>query len=236
MRIMTFNVQHFRDYKNDRIDFDLFADFIREQNVDFCGLNEIRGDGPLKDYTDQTSTLADKLGFERYFGEAIKVKGSSPYGNAVICAKNIKSAETVKIPDPVFKFPWASYESRCIIRATAELDGAEIMLLVCHMGLVKSEKRNAVKEICRILDSSTLPCILMGDFNTTPENKLLHPIRKRMKDADALAEAKGYPTYPSDKPTEKLDYIFYRGLECTYCEAIKRVVSDHLPIIAEFRI
>lgn len=236
MRIMTFNVQHFRDYKNDIIDFDLFADFIREQNVDFCGLNEVRGDGPLKDYTDQTNTIADKLGFERYFGEAIKVRGKSPYGNAVVCAHKIKSAETIKIPDPVFDFERVTHETRCIIKSVVELNGAEIMLLVCHMGLSKAERRKAVKEICRILDGSTLPCILMGDFNTTPEKPVLEPVRKRMNDADALAGTKNYPTYPSDKPYEKLDYIFYRGLECIYCETLKNVVSDHLPIIAEFKI
>ena len=83
MRIMTFNVQHFLDYQNKKIDFDLFADFIKNCNVDICGLNEVRGEGPVDGYTDQLDTVADKLGFERYFGEAIKVRGTSPYGNGI---------------------------------------------------------------------------------------------------------------------------------------------------------
>ena len=33
----------------------------------------------------------------------------------------------------------------------------------------------------------------------------------------------------------KMDYENYRGLECTGVETINKVVSDHLPIIAEFK-
>ena len=32
----------------------------------------------------------------------------------------------------------------------------------------------------------------------------------------------------------KIDYLFYRGLECRSVKTIGEVVSDHLPIIAEF--
>ena len=43
MKVMTFNVQHCLDYQNQIIDIPLFADFIRDQDVDICALNEMRG-------------------------------------------------------------------------------------------------------------------------------------------------------------------------------------------------
>ena len=107
-------------------------------------------------------------------------------------------------------------------------------MLVCHMGLEKSERINAVKTICDALDEITQPVILMGDFNTTPDDEVFTPIYDRLRDTDELAVNRGMATYPSDKPDVKIDYIFYRGLKCKGVETVRRVVSDHLPIIAEF--
>ena len=234
MRIMTFNVQHFLDYQNKKIDFDLFADFIKNCNVDICGLNEVRGEGPVDGYTDQLDTVADKLGFERYFGEAIKVRGTSPYGNGIIAVCRFNKAETIKIPDPKIKFPRRNYETRCVIKASAEFDGREVLFFVCHMGLSGQERKNAVKTLCRLLDETDLPAIVMGDFNATPDDKVLSPLFDRLSDTDDVSETKNLPTYPSDKPDIKIDYMLYRGLRCKNVCTVNKVVSDHLPIIAEF--
>lgn len=236
MRVMTFNVQHFLDYKNKKIDFDLFADFIKKQNVDVCGINEVRGAGPLDGYTDQLNTVADKLSYKRYFGEAIKVQGKNPYGNGIIAKKDFIKAETIKIPDPKIKLPWHHYETRCVIKASLDFDGRKVLFFVCHMGLAEAERKNAVKTLCRLLDETDSPAIVMGDFNATPDKKVLSPLFKRLTDTDVIAETKNLPTFPSDNPEIKIDYMLYRGLRCENVQTVNEVVSDHLPIIAEFSI
>lgn len=236
LKVMTFNIQHALDYQKQIIDFNLFINAIKKHGADVCGLNEVRGAGPVKDYTDQTNTIADGLGFHRYFGEAIKVQGTSPYGNAIVSKFPFKSVETIKIPDPKIKRGNLTFESRCIVKAVMDFQGKEICFLICHMGLNLSEQKNAVKAICNLLDGLEIPVILMGDFNTTPESKVLKPIRKLMKDTDEFNPLKNQGTYPSDKPNVKIDYIFYRGLKCVKTETIKEIYSDHLPIIAEFEI
>lgn len=235
-KVMTFNIQHALDYQKQVIDFDLFINAIKKYNADVCGLNEVRGDGPVEDYTDQTNAIAEGLNFHSYFGEAIKVQETSPYGNAVVSKFPFKSAETIAIPDPKTRRGKNSFESRCIIKAIADIDGKDICFLICHMGLNSSEQKNAVKTICSLLDKIRIPVILMGDFNTTPKNKVLKPIRERLKDTDDFNPVKNHGTYPSDKPNEKIDYIFYRDLKCLKTETIEEVFSDHLPIIAEFEL
>ena len=234
MKIMTFNIQHCLNYKENIIDIGFFAQAIKKYDPDFCGLNEVRGDGPLDGYTDQTNALADILGWNSYFGEAIKVKRSSPYGNSFVSKHRIISAETVKIPDPIFKIERAGYESRCVIKAIVEIEGKTICFLVCHMGLAKAERKNAVKTICRLIDATNMPVILMGDFNAEPDDKVFLPLRERLQDTDKFSETENNLTYPSDAPRTKIDYIFYRGLSCKKTETISEVFSDHLPIIAEF--
>ena len=230
MKVMTFNIQHCLDYKRRKIDFDLFAEKIKEYDPDFCGLNEVRGKGFLAGYTNQTEKLSRKTGRKGYFGEAIKVAGLAPYGNAILSKMPLKSAETIKIPDPETKDEKANYESRCVIKAVIEEKGKEILFLVTHMGLSISERKNAVKTICEIADKTELPIILMGDFNACPDEDTLKPLYERFTDTLRNENVK---TFPSDKPEIKIDYIFYRGLECKNTKVINEVVSDHLPIITE---
>ena len=236
LKVMTFNIQHALDYQEQVIDFDLFVNAIKKYGADICGLNEVRGAGPVEDYTDQTTAIADGLGFNGYFGEAIKVQGTSPYGNAVVSNIPFKSTETIAIPDPKTKRGKYSFESRCVIKVTLNFEGKDICLLICHMGLNPSEQKNAVKTICDLLDEINTPVILMGDFNTTPKDINLKPLRERLKDTDEFNSVKNMGTYPSDKPKKKIDYIFYRDLKCIKTETIEEIYSDHLPIIAEFEI
>lgn len=233
MRVMTFNILHGLDYKNKIIDLDLFISSIKKYRADVCGLNEVRGEGPLDGYTDQTNALGDGLGFSRYFGEAIKVDGTSPYGNAILSRYPFKSVETVLIPDPDDKNEESYFETRCVIKAVADVDGTDICFLVCHMGLMESERKNAVKTLCKILDEIKSPLILMGDFNTEPQDPVLAPLFERLEDTCNKAAEK---TFPSDNPRVKIDYILYKGLECVDVTTVKEVISDHLPIFADFKL
>ncbi len=236
MKVMTFNVQHALDYQKQVIDTDLFIGAIKKYGADICCLNEMRGEGPIDGYTDQTNAIGDGLGFYRYFGEAVKIGGTSPYGNAVVSRFPFKSAETVAIPVSPDKTDDEYYEPRCVIKAVAEIDGKDICFLVCHMGLSDKERIEAVKTICKLIDGTDLPIILTGDFNTTPDDSVLEPIYERLCDSDEKAENKGVFTYASYSPEIKIDYIFYRGLECLYSRVITEIYSDHFPIIAEFYI
>lgn len=236
VKVMTFNVQHCLDYNNKEIDVDLFVKSIKRFNPDICGLNEIRGEGPVDGYTDQTNALGDGLGYNRYFAKAIDVQGTSPYGNAFVTKYPVKSAETVAVPDPVFKVDEGKYESRCVLKSVVDVGGKDLLVLVCHMGLALGERINAVKEICRIIDGTDMPLILMGDFNATPDSDELKPLFERLSDTDVIAAEKGKYTFPSYKPEKKIDYIFYRNLKCLNVETVEKVISDHYPIVAEFEL
>lgn len=236
MKVMTFNIQHALDYQKRVIDPDLFVRAIRKHGADVCGLNEVRGAGPLEGYTDQTSEIGVPLGFHHYFGEAIKVKGSSPYGNAILSRLPMKSAETVLIPDPEDKSEAGHYETRCVVKVIVDFGSTDVCFLVCHMGLMLSERINAVETICRLIDECNLPIILMGDFNTLPDSPELQPIRDRMSDTTNHSAYPGAPTFPSDAPKTKIDYIYYKDLECTNTVTIEEIYSDHLPILAQFNL
>jgi len=103
MKIMSFNTQHCLGYIEKKIDFDLMAKTICESGADIIGLNEMRGEGEIADYTDQTGKLSMLTGINNYyFAKAIDVGGkNAPYGNALLSKYTIESAETIKCRTPI---------------------------------------------------------------------------------------------------------------------------------------
>ncbi len=235
MKFMTFNIQHATDYIRQVIDLPYFAKEIARINPDFLGLNEVMNEGDNEEYTDQVKFFTEALGWNGFFGLGAMIDGNNPFGNAILTKHPIKSVENFPIPDPEDKSEPTYYESRCVIKAIVEVDGKDVCWLVCHMGLAHLERVNAVEVITKLIDETDLPIILMGDFNIEPEGEVLNPIRERLLDTADISDSAKECTYPSDEPFKKIDYIFYRGLECLGAETLPEVIADHRPVTAEFR-
>ena len=232
MKIMSFNTQHCLSFVDKKIDFEIMARAILDLGADVVGLNEMRGQGTDPEYTAQVERLAELCGMKYYyFAKAIDVKNKGPYGNGILSKIPILNAEVIPIPDPPTRISGHGYETRCILKA--ELEGG-ITVLVTHFGLNPDEQENAVKMAVESL--SEQKCILMGDFNVTPENSVLEPIQSRMNDtADKLDSEK--LSFPSDEPKKKIDYIFVSKDIAVFDADIPSVVaSDHRPHIATIRV
>ena len=228
LKVMTFNTQHCLDYLAQKIDFEVMAEAIRKEEPDIVGLNEMRGAGQNEEYAAQVDILSELTGMKYFhFAPAIEFPGGGPYGNGFLSRIPIEKAETVMIPDPVEKKYDGYYETRCILKATLE---GGITVLCSHFGLNPDELENAVSTAVKNL--APQKCILMGDFNMRPEDKMLLPIREKMRDtADAFAGER--LSWPSDKPQVKIDYIFVSpDVRVVSADSPATVASDHRPHVA----
>lgn len=243
VRLMSFNIQHARDflkakrYGGDPIDFDLMAEAIKSQNPDIVVLNEVRNAGPCPTYKNQTKILAKKAGYEYYeFGEAIRFTKLFPYGNAILSKHPIEEFKVVHIPDPPVKDEDAYYETRCVMKCKININGKYLNVLGTHIGLAKSEQINAVKTLVELIDTTSTPCALLGDFNMTPDDEKLVPIYDRLIDtAEFFDEPK--LTFPSDEPNIKIDYIFVsKDVKVIYADVPDIVASDHRLHICDIEI
>jgi endonuclease/exonuclease/phosphatase family metal-dependent hydrolase len=153
------------------------------------------------------------------------------FGNGILSRTPIRSVENIPIPDPEPHAYNGYYEPRCILKA--ELKGG-LTLLITHFGLNPDEKESAVKTVLMHLKDEK--CVLMGDFNVTPDDPVLAPIRERMNDAAALFGGEKL-SFPSDKPTQKIDYIFASpDIEIVSADIPAIVASDHRPHVAEIKL
>ena len=231
---MTFNTLHCMNYITHKIDFDIMADTIRQCGGDIIGMQEMRDEADAPHFDAQTRILAEKLGYPYYyFAEAIRHDGIKPYGNALISRYPILSAETIKIPDPEIKQYDGYYETRCMLKAVVDVGGG-LNVLVTHVGLNPDEKENAVETM--LSNISKERCVLMGDFNMTPNNELLEKLRNRMYDtAEKFTEPK--LSFPADEPRMKLDYIFTsKDLKVKDADIPSIVASDHRPYVITIEI
>lgn len=235
LRVLTFNIQHCKSYLQGNpevIDFDLFADTIKCFDPDIVGLNEVRGEGTHPAYTAQAQILAEKLGYHYFFSPALNIGGYGPYGNAILSKHPFKSTQILPIPDPEVKDGNRHYETRCVAKAEFDL-GAGLTMLVTHFGLNDDEAQNAVDTLCTAIDSAATPVILTGDFNVHPDNPVLDPIRRRMLDTEDAFSHKGSLSFPSDKPYEKIDYVFTSpAVKTEFATIPQMIVSDHRPLFA----
>lgn len=232
--IMTFNTQHCRNFVTKKIDFDRMAETIKRFDPDIVSLNEMRMAGEHPEYTDQVPELAERAGYPYwYFAKALDVQGPNPYGNGILSRHPILFAETVPVPDPAERKGTGHYETRCLLHVKLDVPGG-LDVFVIHFGLNADEQENAVKTVIENLTTSR--CILMGDFNVTPDNPVLQPIRQRLYDTAELFE-KPLLSYPSDKPEIKIDYIFTsRDITVLDADIPQIILSDHFPYIAAIEI
>ncbi len=238
IKLMTFNIQHGRNYNfaGDVIDLPAMADNVRAQDPDIFGLNEVRV-GESKDHStglsDQPAFFSETLGYHSYFGNAI-VRENYIYGNAVFSKTPMLECEKIMIPDVVER-EGAYYESRCVIKSVYDFQGKKLTVLNTHFGLGKGEDKCAVDTVLSLLDSIDTPVVLMGDLNKTPDDEQIKRISDVLVDAHAYL-GKDELTFTSDKPEIRIDYIFVRGAEILSADTIKRVVSDHYAITAEIEL
>lgn len=230
MKIMSFNTQHCLNYRTGSIDFEVMAEAIKSTDADVVGLNEMRGAGTSPEYTAQVDRLAALTGMPYYaFTPAIMVENGGPYGNGILSRIPILSVEAIPIPLPDNRLCDNDlYEARVILKA--ELEGG-VTVLITHFGLNSDERDAAVAAVtASICDQK---CILMGDFNVTPDNAILDPIKARLRDTATV-----FPTplfsFPSDVPTCKIDYIFVSpDAKILKADIPPIVASDHRPHVAE---
>lgn len=265
LNIMTYNVASGRCYTKDedinqyggaRVDLEACAKVIKEISPEFCGINEINIyeqsyiDETLKGGTvcDQPKFLAEYSGLTNcFFGKAIGFDKRGDYGNAVISKAPILSAEVVAIPDPEIKDETRYYETRSISKVKLDIAGG-ITVLQVHMGLAIAEAQNAVVTLCKIIDETEGPIILMGDFNMCPSNFLLNMLRVRLNEItpDGEGYIHSFPSWTHDAnissnlknhPYCKIDYIFASNhFKKISCEIPDIRVSDHKPMIATLEI
>lgn len=232
IRVLTFNILHGATTKGD-FDLDKIASVIEEVNPDLVALQEV----DFKTNRAKNYDLATELGWRTkmtsLFGKAMNFDGGG-YGEAVLTKMPVVASRNVPLPHS------PGNEPRTALEVTVELKSGDI---ICFIGTHLEHQRNnpdriaQTKKLNEVFLTNQYPTILAGDLNDTPESEAILILKEFWTDS---SEKNPAPTYSSQNPNRKIDYIFYYPVEKwevmetrVICDSI---ASDHCALFSVLKL
>ncbi len=201
IRVLTFNILHGATTKGD-FDLDKIASVIRATNPDLVALQEVDFKTKRAKNYDLVTELGWRTKMTSLFGRAMKFDGGS-YGEGILTKMPIIASRNVPLPHS------PSNEPRTALEVTVELESGDT---ICFIGTHLEHQKNnpdrvdQTKKINEVFTAKKFPTILAGDLNDTPESEPITILYQFWTDSSGNNPE---PTFSSDHPTRKIDYIMY---------------------------
>lgn len=221
LKILSWNIwidNHFKEV----------AEFLKSQDADIIGFQEVLPDDPKRDVV----SLLENLGYNSVFSPFAKTWGEKVYCDAPAIFTKFKIQKSER-------YVLSKNESRIAVRAEINVGNELLHVFSTHLVHTHQKESEIQKEQVQNLIKKLPPTrtIVMGDFNATPESSVIKNMQKVMVDSDPASEPtwsmypEGCPVCNPQKLNIRLDYIFTtKDLKTTSFKVENSKGSDHLPI------
>ena len=238
LRVATYNIHKCRGFDGKISPARILA-VIQELNVDILCLQEVVNAPEGQRLFDQAGEIARGMPeYEWCFGANRPLRGGT-YGNMTLTRLPLRSCHN-------YDLSRQGREERGVLRSDIELGNGETLhVFNVHLGTGHMERRFQARLLMSeaVLGHSevTGPRLLLGDFNEWTRGLTTRLLRSNFR---TFRPEHGwrYPrTFPGMLPLLSLDHCYYEPpleFEATRLWRSPRalIASDHLPLIAEFRI
>ncbi len=243
IRVMTYNIHH-GEGMDGKVDLKRIADIIKRSGADIVALQEVDRGVERTKRIDILTELSDLTDMTYAFGKNIDFQGGE-YGNGFLTRFPILEERNLhyRMIRPG--------EQRGLLQLVLEVHGEEIVAMNTHIDY-RQDDTERVMNVAEVRDAASRytprPLIVCGDFNDTPESRIIALMKEDFIDAwEAAGTGAGF-TYPADTPKKRIDYIFVskpkRGedqssslsLRPVAARVIQTDASDHLPLLVEFEL
>ncbi len=228
LRLATYNVHKCRGMDL-RVKPARVVRAIRELRADVIAIQEV--------FAQQAEYISSELGIASVFGPARKYVGEE-YGNAVFSRFPILSSGN-------YDLTIRRREPRRCLRTDFQIGGTLLHLFAVHLGTSYFERRRQVAKLMspEVLWNPELKGAraVVGDFNEWTRGLVTRTLSEHLESADIAYHLQRSRTYPGFLPLLHLDHVYYDPeLQLTgmhlHRSAIALAASDHLPLVAEFRV
>jgi len=228
LRVLTFNIKHGSTMKGD-FDLDHIASVIRRATPDLVALQEVDIGTERARGMDLLAEFSQRTGMHPAFAPAMTF-GGGEYGNGVLSRFPITAIQ----PEPLPHTDGNEPRTALAVELTHP-DHGPLRFISTHLDFESEADRLAQAAFLnQEFAPDALPTVLAGDFNATPESRVIAILNQRWIVACGDNPA---PTFPSDAPEIKIDYVFYRPAEAFRVLATRviqdAVASDHCAYLVE---
>jgi endonuclease/exonuclease/phosphatase family metal-dependent hydrolase len=241
--VLVFNIHAGKD-AGGAPNLDGVAGLVKSTRPDAVLLQEVDRNTARSGAVDQVAELQKTTGFDAAFAPSLIHYDGGEYGIAILSRYGIGFQATTPLTvSPVQTRAGGSQEPRVALVAFVQRMMSTPVWHVMNTHLDPQDGPARAQEIARLVDSYKLqaashePILLGGDFNTTPEDAVLAPLKAAgLRDAWAECGTGDGFTYPADKPAKRIDYLFLSGdLHCSKAEVVDTRVSDHRPLLVTLK-
>ncbi len=131
------------------------------------------------------------------------------------------------------------FEQRGLLHVEVKVERKTIHVIVLHLGLIAGSRARQIEQMGAYIEReipSRAPVMVAGDLNDWGAK--LRPAMNALGFRDFIGER--IATFPARLPLAQLDFVYSRGLKPVGIEVPKGRIwwrmSDHLPLIAEFKL
>jgi len=235
LRVLCYNI-HYGQGTDGVYDVERLAKVIKDTKPDLVALQEVDVGVERSGCVHEAQRLGELTGLQVRFGPTQHYQGGL-FGNAVLTHLDILDVQIHPLPYTESTPELTTYPRAAIVVSLRGKNGQRLRFISTHFQHNVPEDRVAeAKAINRLFasDETTVPTILAGDFNATPEAVPIQILSEKWTHA---ASSPLEPTAPSTNPRSRIDYIFYRPanrFRVISSYVIKEsLASDHCPVFAE---
>lgn len=201
VKVLSFNILHGRTTKGD-FNLDVLANLIKKYDPDLVAMQEV----DFKANRSRRYDLATEIGWRTHmvplFGKAMDFDGGQ-YGEAVLSRYSILTSRVVALPNLPKQEPRAALEVVTVIPS-----GDTIAFVGTHLAHEGEAGRILqVEKVNEAFSRNKYPTILVGDLNARPESEPIRILKQHW--TTSYGDEEPAPTYPSDKPRIKIDYVMF---------------------------
>jgi endonuclease/exonuclease/phosphatase family metal-dependent hydrolase len=205
------------------------TDFIRVQEPDIVGLVEVDMGSPRSSSVNQAEAIAKAIGHSPHFQNKYGLKSIN---RRLPIVNKQGNAFLTRYPEAIQR---AHYFELGIKRLIMELELEEVCLFLVHLSLKRSHRHQQMHHLASLVKNAVKPVILAGDFNTLWGD---HEIAMLIRHSGFInANTANLPSWPSNRPFRQLDFVLHSPeIEVTHFGIPRTSLSDHLPLICDFRV
>lgn len=224
VRVMTYNLHN--GFNTDgRLDPEALAKTIEQAKPDVIGLQEVARGWYIDSSVDLLMWLSRRLNMPYIYGPT----ADPVWGNAVLSKHPIKSWGNEKLP------PRDLLLKRGFLWALIDLGGGdELFFIATHYHHLEgdTEIRQQQSPVIAQFWNKRARTVFVGDLNAEWDAKEIEMLRNAgLQDALDLVGKATQPTWPADKPYQRLDYVWLSpDLKVSNLQIPPSTASDHLGI------
>ena len=227
LRVLTYNIRHGQG-EDGKLDLERIAEVIKSVDPDIVALQEVDRSTGRSSGVDQSVVLGELTGMDAVFGEAMPFEGGS-YGVAVLTKWQVMKIANHPLPHDTGQEP----RTALAVQVLPDNGLPELIFASTHLCNQSDQTRLwQCGRINTVLLNSTLPVLLAGDLNALPDSK---PMMELLENGWADAALGGSPTYPSDRPRLRIDYVLFRKSDPWKVLSVEVLdepdASDHAPVL-----